>query len=118
MTVSRQHSLTLATHCTLHCTAAMLEEALPAVDMIKEELDVEEQNIPHSWDSGVVLDTVTALQMAEFQKVVDNLHRQVAPQAAQPPPPPYPYTVYQSSSWTSLNCNLFFSFQMRRKTEI
>ena len=32
---------------------------------------------PRSWDSGVALDSVTALQMAEFQAVVDNLHRQV-----------------------------------------
>ena len=75
----------------------MLGEALPPVDMIKEEVDVEEQNIPHSWDSGVALDTVTALQMAEFQKVVDNLHRQVAPQTSQPPPPPYPYTVTRAA---------------------
>ena len=75
----------------------MLGEALPPVDMIKEEVGVEEQNIPHSWDSGVALDTVTALQMAEFQKVVDNLHRQVAPQTSQPPPPPYPYTVTRAA---------------------
>ena len=65
----------------------MLGEDVEGVDMIKEEEEVEDQNTPHSWDSGVVLDTVTALQMAEFQKVVDNLHRQVAP------PPPYPYKV-------------------------
>ena len=36
-----------------------------------------------SWDSGVVLDTSTALQMAEFQEVVDKL-------AMGGPPPPYP----------------------------
>ena len=42
---------------------------------------------PRSWDSGVALDSVTALQMAEFQAVVDNLHRQVVSQAS---PPPYP----------------------------
>ena len=48
MTVSRQHSLTLATHCTP--TAAMLGEALPPVDMIKEEVDVETD--PREADPG------------------------------------------------------------------
>eukprot|EP00092_Neocalanus_flemingeri_P012671 GFUD01013655.1.p1 GENE.GFUD01013655.1~~GFUD01013655.1.p1 ORF type:complete len:568 (+),score=148.95 GFUD01013655.1:68-1771(+) len=55
--------------------------------------DLEENNVqqyhfmnnPNSWDSGIVLDSVTVVQMAEFQEVVDNLQRQV------PPPPPYPY---------------------------
>ena len=42
---------------------------------------------PRSWDSGVALDSVTALQMAEFQAVVDNLHRQVVSHTS---PPPYP----------------------------
>ena len=41
-------------------------------------------NNPNSWDSGIVLDSTTVVQMAEFQEVVDNLQRQV------PPPPPYP----------------------------
>lgn len=68
----------------------MVDEALVGVDKIKEEVDVDDQNIPHSWDSGVVLDSVTALQMAEFQQVVDNLHRQVVHPT---PPPPYPYKV-------------------------
>jgi len=40
-------------------------------------------NNPNSWDSGIVFDSVTVVQMAEFQEVVDNLQRQV------PPPPPY-----------------------------
>ena len=62
----------------------MVEEAVTSIDQIKEEIE-EDQNIPHSWDSGVVLDTVTALQMAEFQQVVDNLHRQVV--HTTPPPP-------------------------------
>ena len=70
----------------------MVEEAV-SPGQIKEEVE-EEPHIPHSWDSGVVLDTVTALQMAEFQQVVDNLHRQVVPHT--PPPPPYPYKVKQS----------------------
>ena len=42
-------------------------------------------NNPNSWDSGIVLDSVTVVQMQEFQEVVDNFQRQV------PPPPPYPY---------------------------
>jgi len=75
----------------------------PDVD-IKQELDIGEDSAgaggyhetPRSWDSGVALDSVTALQMAEFQQVVDNLHRQVVPPASvqsQPshPPPPYPF---------------------------
>ena len=59
---------------------------------IKQELDTPGYSgdlaldTPRSWDSGVALDSVTALQMAEFQTVVDNLHRQVVSLA----PPPYP----------------------------
>ena len=59
---------------------------------IKQELDTPGYSgdlaldTPRSWDSGVALDSVTALQMAEFQTVVDNLHRQVVGLA----PPPYP----------------------------
>ena len=40
---------------------------------------------------GLDSDSVTALQMAEFQQVVDNLHRQVLPSSNLQPPPPYPY---------------------------
>ena len=84
----------------------MVEEALLGVERIKEEVEVgEEQAIPHSWDSGVVLDTatVTALQMAEFQQVVDNIQRQVVSQTPQPaPPPPYPYKVAASPSFNVL----------------
>ena len=48
----------------------------PDVD-IKQELDIGEDSAgaggyhetPRSWDSGVALDSVTALQMAEFQQV-------------------------------------------------
>ena len=43
-------------------------------------------NGSNSWDSGVVFDNVTVVQMAEFQEVINKLHRQA------PPPPPYPYT--------------------------
>jgi len=68
---------------------------------IKEEVDISDNttengnndnihqynfvNNPNSWDSGIVLDSVTVVQMQEFQEVVDNFQRQV------PPPPPYPY---------------------------
>ena len=71
------------------------------METIKEEVEVEDQTIPHSWDSGVVMDTatVTALQMAEFQQVVDNIQRQVVSQSTQPaPPPPYPYKV-AATTW-------------------
>ena len=78
------------------------------VETIKEEVDAgEDQTIPQSWDSGVVLDTatVTALQMAEFQQVVDNIQRQVVSQNPQPAPPPYPYKVAISpASQGSLIC--------------
>ena len=53
---------------------------------------------PRSWDSGVALDSVTALQMAEFQAVVDNLHRQVVSHTS---PPPYP--------GTELDTNMFLT---------
>ena len=53
----------------------------PDVD-IKQELDIGEDSAgaggyhetPRSWDSGVALDSVTALQMAEFQQVQSTRH--------------------------------------------
>lgn len=77
----------------------MEEEAEDIVNSIKQEIDSGDdsglyRDTPRSWDSGVALDSVTALQMAEFQQVVDNLHRQVIqpnPQTQQQPPPPYPF---------------------------
>ena len=64
-------------------------------------------NNPNSWDrrdSGIVLDSVTVVQMQEFQEVVDNLERQV------PPPPPYPYnprpTVVVTPSHTNMDQEL------------
>ena len=84
----------------------MVEETVLGVERIKEEVDAgEDLTIPHSWDSGVVLDTatVTALQMAEFQQVVDNIQRQVVSQNPPPAPPPYPYKVHTSLTsltWT------------------
>ena len=61
-------------------------------------------NNPNSWDSGVVLDSVTVVQMQEFQEVVDNFQRQV------PPPPPYPYnprpTVVVTPSNTTIDQEL------------
>ena len=80
----------------------MVEQTVLGVERIKEELEVEveDQTFPHSWDSGVVMDTaaVTALQMAEFQQVVDNIQRQVVGQNPQPAPPPYPYKVAPSTA--------------------
>ena len=87
----------------------MLEEAVLGVGRIKEEeVDAgDDQTIPHSWDSGVVMDTatVTALQMAEFQQVVDNIQRQVVSGGSQntrQAPPPYPYKVAAASAASSL----------------
>ena len=61
-------------------------------------------NNPNSWDSGIELDSVTVVQMQEFQEVVDNLQRQV------PPPPPYPYnsrpSVVVTNSHTSMDQEL------------
>jgi len=68
----------------------------------KEEMDYNRSQTP--WDSGVVLDTNTVVQMAEFQEVVDSLQRALPPphslERALPPPhslegelpapPPYP----------------------------
>ena len=97
----------------------MVEETVLGVDTIKEEVEVEDQTIPHSWDSGVVMDTatVTALQMAEFQQVVDNIQRQVVSQSTQPaPPPPYPYKVA-----ASLGCgrsfNSLLSYPARKRPQ-
>ena len=80
---------------------------------IKQELDQGEavtghsedtslaMDTPRSWDSGVALDSVTALQMAEFQAVVDNLHRQVVSHTS---PPPYP-----GAGATDLDTNMFLT---------
>ena len=71
-------------------------EVSESKERIKEEMDLAEmgeaavtqyqgfQN-SGSWDSGIVVDSSTVVQMAEFQEVVDRLSRQ-----AGPPPPPYP----------------------------
>jgi len=92
-------------------------------DEIKEEVDISDSPVenandgdmhnahqynfmhnPNSWDSGIVLDSVTVVQMQEFQEVVDNLQRQV------PPPPPYPYnprpSVVVTPSHTSMDQEL------------
>ena len=81
---------------TLSATDMSDEAELGLMDTIKQEIDIGEEptisgyhDTPRSWDSGVALDSVTALQMAEFQQVVDNLHRQVV--QSPPPPPPYPF---------------------------
>ena len=91
----------------------MVEETVLGVESIKEEVEVEDQTIPHSWDSGVVMDTatVTALQMAEFQQVVDNIQRQVVSQSTQPaPPPPYPYKVAATTwLWEIFHLSSFLS---------
>ena len=72
------------------------EQGEAPLERIKEEMDLAEmgeaavtqyqgfQN-SGSWDSGIVVDSSTVVQMAEFQEVVDRLSRQ-----AGPPPPPYP----------------------------
>ena len=62
------------------------------LEQIKEEVEMaadpalvtyhQEFTSSSSWDSGVVLDSSTVLQMAEFQEVVDKLSRGGAP-------PPY-----------------------------
>ena len=63
------------------------------LEQIKEEVEMAQPDNPGvapyqefhssgSWDSGVVLDSSTVLQMAEFQEVVDKLSRGGAP-------PPY-----------------------------
>jgi len=60
--------------------------------LIEEDIKVEDtendirMDFPTSWDSGVVMDTNTVVQMAEFDEVVESLQRGI------PPPPPYPYT--------------------------
>ena len=65
------------------------------LEQIKEEVEMaaadpglvpyQEFHSSGSWDSGVVLDSSTVLQMAEFQEVVDKLSRGGAP-------PPYQQT--------------------------
>ena len=64
-------------------------------------------NNPNSCDSGVVLDSVTVVQMQEFQEVVDNFQRQV--------PPPYPYnprpTVVVTPSHTTIDQELEHIFR-------
>ena len=88
------------------------------VQGIKEEVDPgDDQTTPHSWDSGVVMDTatVTALQMAEFQQVVDNIQRQVVSQNPPAAPPPYPYKVPASLTWLNLRAALISLYYPARK---
>ena len=70
------------------------EQGEEGLERIKEEVDMSEvqpylefQQSSSSWDSGIVLDSSTVVQMAEFQEVVDALSRNQIQ-----PPPPYPYT--------------------------
>ena len=69
------------------------------LEQIKEEVEMAQPDNPGvapyqefhssgSWDSGVVLDSSTVLQMAEFQEVVDKLSRGGAP-------PPYQHQHQQ-----------------------
>ncbi len=69
---------------------------IPSFNSLLDEIKVEDQMdgmeayqdmIHQSWDSGVVMDSNTVLQMAEFQEVVDNLQKGL------PPPPPYHFHV-------------------------
>ena len=57
-------------------------------------------NGSNSWDSGVVFDYVTVVQIAEFQEVVDKFQRQAQP------PPPYPYASRPSVVVTPSNCTI------------
>ena len=68
-------------------------------DEIKVEEDMDQPRLDQrldfpSWDSGVVMDTNTVVQMAEFQEVVDSLQRGI------PPPPPYPYCTLPPTTIT------------------
>ena len=70
-----------------------MDVRIPSFNSLLEEIKVEQrmdvyQDMLHqSWDSGVVMDSNTVLQMAEFQEVVDNLQKGL------PPPPPYHFHV-------------------------
>ena len=71
------------------------------LEQIKEEVEMaaadpglvpyQEFHSSGSWDSGVVLDSSTVLQMAEFQEVVDKLSRGGAP-------PPYQHQQHQQGN--------------------
>ena len=76
---------------------------IPSFNSLLDEIKVEDQMdgmeayqdmIHQSWDSGVVMDSNTVLQMAEFQEVVDNLQKGL------PPPPPYHFHVPPSFKGT------------------
>ena len=69
---------------------------IPSFNSLLDEIKVEDhmdgmeayQDMIHqSWDSGVVMDSNTVLQMAEFQEVVDNLQKGLPPQPSSIPFP-------------------------------
>ena len=71
-------------------------EGSDMMEKIKEEVEVSQAQVAGQWtqdsgqwDSGIVLDSSTVVQMAEFQEVVDNMTRSILP------PPPYPYHTPQ-----------------------
>lgn len=63
-------------------------------------------SVNSSWDSGVVLDTNTVVQMAEFQEIIDSLQKCAAGgSCGETLPLPPPYTTATANPVLNGNCN-------------
>jgi hypothetical protein len=71
-------------------------------------------SVNSSWDSGVVLDTNTVVQMAEFQEIIDSLQKCGAGEGIALPPPPYNSI---SNHQQNNNTNSFHAAQQQQQQQ-
>jgi hypothetical protein len=71
-------------------------------------------SVNSSWDSGVVLDTNTVVQMAEFQEIIDSLQKCGAGEGMALPPPPYNSSSSSNSNHHLNNTNSFHATQQQQ----
>ncbi len=73
-------------------------------------------SVNSSWDSGVVLDTNTVVQMAEFQEIIDSLQKCGAGEGMALPPPPYnSSSTSNSNHHINNNINSFHATQQQQQ---
>jgi len=81
-----------------------------------QELNGANNSVNSSWDSGVVLDTNTVVQMAEFQEIIDSLQKCGAGEGMALPPPPYnSSTTSNSNHHLNNNTNSFHVTQQQQQ---
>jgi hypothetical protein len=81
-----------------------------------QELNGANNSVNSSWDSGVVLDTNTVVQMAEFQEIIDSLQKCGAGEGMALPPPPYnSSSISNSNHQQNNNTNSFHVTQQQQQ---